>query len=235
MIKFLFALVLLPSVLVVALGAVKVAAGAFFHPEITLPFLTGALAYLLIHCLGFRPARTYVLAHELGHAMAALLSGVGVRGISVGKRGGYVSLSGSSAFISLAPYCIPFYALAAVIIYVAAGWIWDIKGYRPYFTGVMGFLLAFHIVCTAGTLIEHTQSDLKKAGGVFFSLLFIVFINSVVILVSLKFLFPEIVQVKAFVSDVFHKTAGFWKAVFDFLVYAAREMIYVSRRTIQAN
>lgn len=212
--RFLLAVAILPAVYSAAIGAARSIAGAFLHFELTLPFLAGAAAYPLVHYSGRRSVRLYVLAHELSHAFAALLSGVRVRSISVGDGGGHVTLSGNSVFISLAPYCLPLYAFILALSYWASGLIWDMGRYRLFFLGGMGFFLAFHCVYTYETLAGQTQSDLKKAGGVFFSLSLIVLANSAVVLAALKMLFPAIVPVRRLVYGAFHNTVEFWEAAF---------------------
>lgn len=207
--KLLAALLLTP----LAAGA-AFAAGALILPalsnfKITFPLLLGAAAYCAAHFLPFPALRRraggggryfYVLAHELSHAAAALLSGARVRKIAVKKTGGYVALDSTNAFISLAPYFIPFYAVAAGLLYSLAAFFWNMAPYRPWFTALAGFFLAFHFINTADILAGPVQSDLRKAGGVFFSLALLTLLNALCLVLILKLLFPGLISLKAYAA-----------------------------------
>ncbi|HAT71318.1 MAG TPA: hypothetical protein DCS63_00700, partial [Elusimicrobia bacterium] len=156
---------------------------------ITFPLLAGALACLLLHA-GGKGKRLYVAAHELTHALAAVFSGVRVRKISVKRSSGYVLLDSTNAFISLAPYFIPFYTIAAGGAYWLAGRFWHAAPLRPWFLAAAGFTLAFHILHTADILAGPVQSDIKKAGGPVFSLPLIVLLNCLGLTAALKLLSP---------------------------------------------
>ncbi|MFH1619926.1 MAG: hypothetical protein ABIG11_08485 [bacterium] len=212
--KFLVTLVLLPTVLLLAWGVCALTVRIALNLSFTMPFVAGAFIYAFMHYFFFRPARVYVLAHELTHAAAAVISGVKVGKISVGRSGGSVTLSGSSTFISLAPYCLPLFAAVLAVVYRLSGFFMDIMPYRPWFTAGIGFFLLFHILHTAESLLGHTQSDLKKAGGVLFSVTLIMLANSLVLFLSFKLLFPGIIPARQYFSGVWSNTAYFWQSVF---------------------
>ena len=210
MIKFFFALILFPTAAAAAISSLGIFYSVFLNFKFTLPFSAGIAAYLAAHYFAGRPVRLYILAHELTHAAAAMVSGVKVHAISVGKSGGHVRLSDNNALISLAPYCMPFYAVSAAVVYWVLCLVWRPEPYRNYFVAAAGFLMAFHAVNTAETLTGCSQSDLVKAGGKFFSWSLIILCNSMVLLLALKLMYPEIAGVRIFGAEVGNWTVVFW-------------------------
>lgn len=223
--KVLAALFLAPVTAAAAFSAAALAFSTLARLDSTLPFLLGAALYLPLHPRFSRNRFFYVLAHELSHALAALASGVKVRKIKVGKAGGFVSLDSGSAFISLAPYVIPFYALAAALGYGLAAFFADMHPYRRLFTGATGFLLSFHLLNTGGILIGPLQSDLKKAGGALFSFSMVLLCNSLVLALALKLIFPDLVSLRGYAASVWtaaRAIAGWASAAVSYLVNVAR-------------
>jgi len=209
-----------PAALAAVWATALALAPALAHFGVTFPLLAGALAGLLLHA-GGRGARLYVAAHELTHALAAVFSGVRVRKISVRRSGGYVLLDSTNAFISLAPYFIPFYTLAAGGAYWLAGRFWNVAPLRPWFLAVAGFTLVFHILHTADILAGPVQSDLKKAGGPVFSLPLLILLNCLGLAAALKLLFPELLSLKAYLAGVLAAQTAAYKAIFSAAAYLA--------------
>ncbi len=187
--------------------------------DVTFPLLGGALAGLLLHLSG-RGKRPYVAAHELTHALAAVFSGVRVRKISVSRKSGYVLLDSTNAFISLAPYFIPFYTLAAGAAYALAGFFWNVAPFRPWFLAAAGFTLAFHLLHTADVLSGPVQSDLKKAGGPVFSLPLLVLLNCLGVAAALKLLFPGLIGLKPLAARVLAAQGAVYRHIWNGLLYA---------------
>lgn len=140
---------------------------------------------------------SYVLGHELTHALAAWSLGGKVFGMKVSEEGGHVDLSHSNAFIALAPYCVPLYVCLVALGYRAALWARPGLDLEALFLGLMGLALAFHLMLTFDALTQTTQPDLKAAGGVLFSWAVIAAVNGVVVLALLKALFPDSVGLMA--------------------------------------
>jgi len=169
-------------------------------------FVAGAAAYPLLHAattgLGFDGLRRalYVLAHELTHAIAAWMSGYRVHRLRVAADGGHVDASHVNAFVALAPYIVPLYALGVVAGYRA--WLWHAgthagpAGY-PVFLAALGASLSFHWLYTFNALWSVEQPDLAMAGGLVFSLSIIGLGNGLVLLAALKCLFPKLVSLSA--------------------------------------
>lgn len=165
---------------------------------------------------GVRLSRwTYVLGHELTHALAAWALGGSVYGIKVGEDGGHVDLSHSNAFIALAPYCVPLYVCAVAFGYRIVLWLRPAFAGEALFLGLMGAALAFHLLLTWDALTETVQPDLKAAGGVVFSWAVIAAVNGAVVLVLLKALFPDSVGLLARFKESARLTAWVWSGAWS--------------------
>jgi len=126
----------------------------------------GFVLWVVIFFLLPRPSRTYVLGHELTHAMWALMMGGGVGKLKVGKNGGHVELSKTNFVITLAPYFFPFYTFFVIAFYYLAG-IWlEVEPYMAWWLGAVGFTWAFHITFTLNMLAER-QPDIQEHGRIF--------------------------------------------------------------------
>ncbi|MCK5582281.1 MAG: M50 family metallopeptidase [Elusimicrobiales bacterium] len=187
----------IPFILALMMETGKCGANIFLNIKITLPFTIGFIIYIPFHFYSKHSSYLYVLAHELTHAVAAILNGIKIKKISVGKNNGYVTLSRDNIFISLAPYFIPFYAIILGAIYFVAGEFADLSRYRMIFVALIGFFTSFHIVNAIEiTFFGPLQSDLKKAGGRFFSFFIIIFLNCLALLLIFKALYPDLVPLK---------------------------------------
>lgn len=207
-----------PAALAAAWATAAALGPALAKLEVTFPLLGGALAGLLLHMTG-RGRRPYVAAHELTHALAAVFSGVRVRKISVKKQSGYVLLDSTNAFISLAPYFVPFYTLAAAAAYWGAAFFWKVSPFRPWFLAAAGFTLAFHLLHTADVLTGPVQSDLKKAGGPVFSLPLLLLLNCLGLAAALKLLFPELLSLRAYAGRVLDAQGAAYNAIAEAGLY----------------
>ena len=126
----------------------------------------GFVLWVLIFFLLPRPSRTYVLGHELTHAMWALMMGGGVGKLKVGRNGGHVELTKTNFVITLAPYFFPFYTFFVIAAYYLAG-IWlEVEPYMAWWLGAVGFTWAFHITFTLNMLADR-QPDIQEHGRIF--------------------------------------------------------------------
>ncbi len=200
------ALMISPLTAAAAFATAALAYSALARLQAAFPLLLGAALYCPLHFYLPRNRFFYVLAHELSHALAALASGVKVRKINIGRNAGFVTLNATNAFISLAPYFIPFYALAAGLTYWVAAYFCDMSPYRSFFIGATGFFLAFHLLNTGDILTGPVQSDLKKAGGVFFSVSIVLLFNSLCLALALKMIFPDLVSLKSYAAGIYSVT-----------------------------
>ena len=104
-----------------------------------------------------------VLAHELTHALFALLTFHRVKGISINQddTGGNMSFEGEGNWlIIIAPYFFPFFGVIAMItisIYTI------FAPMNLILNSVMGFMIGYHLD-TVGSQIHEKQTDLPKVG-----------------------------------------------------------------------
>ncbi len=224
-------IVLAPAALAAAWATFAALGPVLGTVRVTFPLLAGALVFTLAH-LGsafYRGkgggGRLYVSAHELTHALAAIFTGVRVHKISVRSRSGYVLMDSTNAFISLAPYFIPFYTLAAAAAYWLACRFYPAAPLRPWFLAAAGFTLAFHLLHTADILAGPVQSDLKKAGGAVFSMPLLLLLNCLGLAAALKLMFPELLSLKAYAARLLAALG----AAYSHIYYAAAYLVNTAK------
>jgi hypothetical protein len=125
------------------------------------------------------PVRSYLLEHELSHLLVALLSGVRVKRIALGRDGGYVQTAEVNLPIALAPYTVPLYTLFLIAVYKILVLFFSSVFLEYGFYFLFGLTISFHILATAHYVAIY-QPDLARYG--YFSSLVLIFICSLVIL-----------------------------------------------------
>ena len=166
--RLLVGLALLPACWGFARAAVDsfvVAAGGGFGVE-SLSLLGGIVAFVVCWFSAPHPVKTYVLGHELTHALWGLLFGAMPHDVRVGASGGSVKLSKTNVAITLAPYFFPFYTF--LVILVALGVMAFVRPlpWLPLWLFLVGFTWSFHILFTLETLMQR-QPDVTLYGRVF--------------------------------------------------------------------
>lgn len=144
-------------------------------PLSSLALVGGIGLWLIIYFAMPRPVRTYVLAHELTHALWATMMGSKVQRISLAKEGGSVVLSKSNVLITLAPYFFPLYTVIVITVYALISLFVNTSEYEWIWLFLVGLTWAFHITFTISALLEQ-QTDLLEYGHLF-SLAFIYLFN----------------------------------------------------------
>lgn len=224
MLRLLLGVLLFPFSAALAWAAAKALAGVALASAEAAPFLAGGGLVVACWLIGryvageagatgwiLRKARWfYVLGHELTHAFAAWSTGGKVFAMKVGENGGHVDVSESGAFVSLAPYCVPFHALLVVVVYRLVAWLRPQAQAEPLFLFLIGAALAFHALMTWESLTDTRQPDLDAAGGLVFSLAVIVAFNGLLALAALKALFPGSVSFANSVAQAWTESARFW-------------------------
>jgi len=154
----------------------------------------GLVVWLAAFWAGLRPRYVYVLGHELTHALFVLLCGGKIHDLRVTAEGGHVVTDKNNLLISLSPYFVPFWSLAAVTAYGLLGMGVDLGSVQHVRLGewrlslgmdaalsfVLGYTWGLHLSFTLW-MVTRDQPDLQQ-NGTFFSLVFIYFINLVLIL-----------------------------------------------------
>ena len=167
--KLLIALILLPTIISVTqtlywliIEHVQPASTHSLFSSLTLGFIGGLLFLLFIP----HPTRTYILGHELTHALWGLLMGARVGKIKVSKHGGDVKLSQTNFLISLAPYFFPFYTGVVIAIYYIASIFFSVEPYHIIFLSLVGITWAFHFYFTI-QMVMTRQPDITQNGRLF--------------------------------------------------------------------
>jgi hypothetical protein len=175
-------------------------------------FILGAITYLLVHAVIFKPSYLYILSHEVMHAIAALLSGGRVKSIKVSSRGGSVSTTKSNILIALSPYFFPLYTIIVVLLWLLLEYFLKTGPDYSIFLFMTGFTLAFHIVLTIDFL-KIRQTDLLHAGYLF-SICLIYIINLMIIGFIFSMVFKSMVF-SAFLQDTYMRTKEIYTGIFS--------------------
>jgi len=215
--KFLLAVILLPTVFFVLLQTGHILLTVLGHFQTAAAFVAGAAGYAVLHYTVYDFSRPYVFMHEFTHALAAFLCGARVKDMCVKRDSGYVKMDKTNVLIALAPYFVPGYVLLTVFLYVVAGLFWDVTPYRWLLLGAVGFFMSFHFIQTFKTLFEADQPDLKLAGGKVFSVVLIVLANLVVLAIVLKGGFAEQVHLKSAAVAVIKDTVNLWRSLIHYI------------------
>ena len=170
-IRFALGLLLLPlciSTSLAALALVTVAqpAGAGIIPPSAYALGGGYLAWLVVYFVMPRPVRTYILAHELTHALWGAVMGARIFSVKVSKHQGSVTLSKSNFLITLAPYFFPLYTMLVIGGYLVLSWFYAVEGYYLVWLFLIGFTWGFHFTFTLSSLFQH-QTDIQEFGRLF--------------------------------------------------------------------
>ena len=139
--------------------------GSLFSRE-TVWLLTGYLLWLGMWFFLPQPIRTYVVAHELTHALWGLLFGARVRNLKVTGKGGSVLLSKSNMLITLAPYFFPLYTVLVILLRVLVGLFADPVPLPFLWLFLVGLTWGFHVCFTVQSLLTR-QPDISEYGRLF--------------------------------------------------------------------
>ena len=164
--KILFGLSLVPFCAGFAWQFATMVFTVHYRPDTPYYFFAGGLTYLSIHFLFKKPVLTYVIGHELTHALFAVLFGGSVKSIHAGDRGGRVTLTKSNFIITLAPYFFPLYTSLALILY----WMARAADARGITTDILVFLsgatFTLHLALTF-VFLQTDQNDIREEGAIF--------------------------------------------------------------------
>jgi len=120
--------------------------------------------------------KTYVLGHELTHALWTLLFGGRPSNLKVSNAGGSVCVSKTNVWVSLAPYFFPFYTVVVLVAWLVLRAAWPAaRPFAPLALFWMGLTWAFHLTFTV-RFLRGRQPDVQEH-GVLFSLVLIYLLN----------------------------------------------------------
>ncbi|MDA3873834.1 MAG: hypothetical protein PF795_07725 [Kiritimatiellae bacterium] len=162
----LFGLLLLPSLLALGLSLYHVLVDLQIEDSgraLLTRFAIGAFSWLVIFLLITRPVKSYILAHELTHLLAAWLTGVPAGQLTFHRDGGSVEVARTTLWISLAPYFVPFYCLLVLCVHVVAQLWWDPARWEFALPFLLGLTWSYHLCFTLYSL-SRTQSDIQPYG-----------------------------------------------------------------------
>ena len=166
-------------------------------------FILGFFVWFFVSMTFEFPARAYVLAHELTHALWGLLMGAKVSELKVSSQKGSVRVSKQNLWITLSPYFFPFYTFIVLILYACTCLFFRNYLYKPFWFGMIGLTWGFHLTYTVKVLLAY-QSDISKY-GVLLSLTIIYLVH--MFEVGAIFSLLTTLSFKAFISDVFFQIA----------------------------
>ena len=126
----------------------------------------GVLLWVFLYFTLPRPARSYVLAHELTHALWAWVMGAKVSGMRVSRESGSVTLTKNNFIITLAPYFFPLYTVIVIVSYCILSVFFDVEAYYLCWLALVGLTWGFHLTFTISTLLDR-QSDVREYGRLF--------------------------------------------------------------------
>lgn len=168
----------------------------------------GVILWVVIFSVLPRPVRSYVLAHELTHALWASISGADVSGLKVSKQGGNVKVSEVNWCTALAPYFFPFYTVLVVLAYCLLALVFDLRHWELVWFGLIGLTLGFHWTFTLAALAQ-PQSDIERYGRLF-SYTLIYLLNLLVIGLVLVLATP--LSIGQFIDRLIQDCAGVLQA-----------------------
>ena len=146
--------------------ALLIAAGGAGVSAEALALFGGMGMFVLAWFFLSHPVRTYVIGHELTHALWGLLFGARVSDVRVGRKGGSVRVSKSNLLIVLSPYFFPFYTFVVLLVALLTYAFVRPLPCLPVWMFLVGFTWAFHVLFTLETLTQR-QPDVKEYGTLF--------------------------------------------------------------------
>ncbi|MHB8844553.1 MAG: hypothetical protein ACYC7L_07350 [Nitrospirota bacterium] len=176
-----------------------------YRPLVPYWFAGGFLSYLGVHFIFKKPILSYVVGHELTHALFAVLFGGSVKAFHASEKGGQVQITKSNVIITLAPYFFPLYTVLALAAYWLARAA-DAPLLEPWLVLIAGAAFAFHIVLTF-IFLQTDQNDIAEHGA-FFSYPLIFLFNIVLTALLIRLLLAEDMNYPGYLVDGIMKSVG---------------------------
>lgn len=129
--------------------------------------ISGIVIWAIIWLLLPPLTRTYVLGHELTHALWSMLLGGKASDLKVTDRGGSVRVTRSNAWVTLSPYFFPLYTVGVALAWIFSVWLFPaIRPYAPVFLFWIGLTWSFHLTFTV-RFLAYNQPDIREHGRLF--------------------------------------------------------------------
>ena len=169
--RFLLALLALPLAAATAMVLVDVLQAAACSESFFSVELFSLVAGFTTFCLFWMVfpggmVRTYVLGHELTHALWGMAFGARPSNLKVSLRGGSVMLTKSNFLITLAPYFFPFYTILTVLAALIVRAFANPLPMPAVWLFAVGFTWSFHFGFTLKSLAQR-QPDVIEYGHLF--------------------------------------------------------------------
>lgn len=210
--KALIGIALIPFCIGFAWQLAVTALAIVYKPLVPYWFTGGFLCYVGLHLLFRKPILSYVVGHELTHALFAFLFGGSVKAFHATEKGGHVRITKSNFIITLAPYFFPLYTSAALAAYGIARAA-DAPMLEPWFVLLAGASFAFHIILTC-LFLRTDQNDIREHGA-FFSYPLILLFNILLTGLLVRLLLAQDMSYLRFLVDGIMRTAGLIVVGFD--------------------
>jgi len=206
----LIGILLLPSCLAVAYSTIWQIIHSGDFGQTIIFFFMGCASYLTFFIAFRKPVRTYILGHELTHALWVFLFRGKVHEIRLSGKQGRIKATKRNILIALAPYFFPLYTILLIVACsLASRWITFGRYYRLVVFAI-GFTWSFHLLLNI-FILRLEQEDLKISGG-FFSLITIFLLNVIVLGLIMAFVSNGI-TLKSYLSRLTHDVVSFYTAV----------------------
>lgn len=210
-VRFVIGVLLLPLCVSTSLAAVALISaaqpdGAGAIPPSAWALGGGYLAWLVAYFVMPRPVRTYILAHELTHALWGAVMGAKIFSVKVSKQRGSVTMSKSNFLITLAPYFFPLYTVLVICGYIVLSWFYEVDRYYLVWLALVGFTWGFHFTFTLSSLLQH-QTDINECGRLFSYT--VIYIGNV-LGICLWVVLVSSLTIEDFVGTVTHYTHRAW-------------------------
>jgi len=176
-----------------------------YRPLVPYWFAGGCILYIITHFVFKKPILSYVVGHELTHALFAVLFGGSVKAFHASEKGGQVQITTSNFVITLAPYFFPLYTFFALVGYWLARAA-DAQLLEPWFVLLAGAAFAFHVLLTL-IFLQADQKDIKEHGA-FFSYPLIILFNILLTALLIRLLLAQDMSYLAFLVDGIMKSIG---------------------------
>ena len=191
--KFILGLCLLPLCAALAWACFRAAVVIVECPD-RLPgaeaaaAVAGIAAWLLAWRFLPPATKTYVLGHELTHALWTLFFGGRPSHLRVAATGGSVRVTKNNVWVTLAPYFFPLYTVLAVLLWLLLRWLLPPSARFPLalaFLFLVAFTWSFHIAYTLKFLAV-SQPDVREHGRLFsYALIFALNLAAILLALTL--------------------------------------------------